>query len=88
MSIATERMARRLNLSGMHGFDFMLESQTGNAYLIEINPRATQVGHLTLGLGRDIPAALYSAVSGEVVCCSSENDRGRHLCIVSAGMDP
>lgn len=70
MSIATERMARRLNLSGMHGFDFMLESQTGNAYLIEINPRATQVGHLTLGLGRDIPAALYSAVSGEVVCAA------------------
>jgi hypothetical protein len=68
MSIAAERMARRLNLSGLHGFDFMLESQTGNAYLIEINPRSTQVGHLTLGLGRDIPAALYSAVSGQPAC--------------------
>jgi biotin carboxylase len=67
MSIAAEKMARRLHLSGMHGFDFMLESQTGNAYLIEINPRATQVGHLTLGLGRDIPAALYSAVSEQAV---------------------
>jgi hypothetical protein len=68
MSIAAERMARRLNLSGLHGFDFMLEAQTGNAYLIEINPRSTQVGHLTLGLGRDIPAALYSAVSGQPAC--------------------
>jgi hypothetical protein len=68
MSIAAERMARRLNLSGLHGFDFMLQSQTGNAYLIEINPRSTQVGHLTLGLGRDIPAALYSAVSGQPAC--------------------
>jgi hypothetical protein len=67
MSTAAEKMARRLNLSGLHGFDFMLESETGNAYLIEINPRATQVGHLTLGLGRDIPAALYSAVSGQAV---------------------
>lgn len=64
MSTAAEKMVRRLNLSGLLGFDFMLESRTGNAYLIEINPRATQVGHLTLGLGRDIPAALYSAVSG------------------------
>jgi hypothetical protein len=64
MSTAAEKMARRLNLSGVHGFDFMLEEQTGNAYLIEINPRPTQVGHLTLGLGRDIPAALYSAVTG------------------------
>jgi hypothetical protein len=67
MSAAAEKMVRRLNLSGLHGFDFMLELQTGNAYLIEINPRSTQVGHLTLGLGRDIPAALYSAVSGQPV---------------------
>jgi hypothetical protein len=67
MSAAAEKMVRRLNLSGLHGFDFMLESQTGNAYLIEINPRSTQVGHLTLGLGRDIPAALYAAVSGQPV---------------------
>jgi hypothetical protein len=67
MSAAANKMARRLNLSGLHGFDFMLEPQTGNAHLIEINPRSTQVGHLTLGLGRDIPAALYSAVSGQIV---------------------
>jgi hypothetical protein len=67
MATAAEKMARRLNLSGMHGFDFMLESQTGNAYLIEINPRSTQVGHLTLGAGRDIPAALFAAVSGQEV---------------------
>lgn len=68
MSNAAEKMARRLELSGVHGFDFMLEAQTGNAYLIEINPRSTQVGHLTLGLGRDIPAAMFSAVSGRAVC--------------------
>src|SRR5579863_517432 len=67
MAAAAEKLARRLNLSGMHGFDFMLETQTGNAYLIEINPRSTQVGHLTLGLGRDIPAALFAAVSGQEV---------------------
>ena len=45
MSAAAEKMVRRLNLSGVHGFDFMREEQTGNAYLIEMNPRATQVGH-------------------------------------------
>jgi hypothetical protein len=65
MSEAAEKMARRLHLSGVHGFDFMLEQHTGNAYLIEINPRSTQVGHLALGPGRDLPAALYSAWSGE-----------------------
>ena len=67
MSAAAERMALRLNLSGLHGFDFMLEKQTENAYLIEINPRLTQVMHLTLGLGRDIPAALYSVLSGQPI---------------------
>jgi ATP-grasp domain len=67
MSSAAEKMARRLNLSGLHGFDFMLETQTENAYLIEINPRLTQVAHLTLGPGRDIPAALFSAISGQPV---------------------
>ena len=64
MSATVETMVRRLKLSGIHGFDFMLEAQTGDAYLIEINPRATQVGHLTLGAGRDLPAALYAALSG------------------------
>jgi Carbamoyl-phosphate synthase L chain, ATP binding domain len=64
MSTAAERMARRLGLSGLHGFDFILETATENAYLIEINPRATQVGHMALGEGRDLPAALFAALTG------------------------
>jgi formate-dependent phosphoribosylglycinamide formyltransferase (GAR transformylase) len=64
MSAAAEKMVRKLNLSGLHGFDFMLENKTRIAYLIEMNPRATQVGHLTLGAARDIPAALRSMASG------------------------
>jgi hypothetical protein len=67
MSVAAEKMVRRLNLSGLYGFDFMLEAHTENAYLIEINPRTTQVGHLALGAGRDLPAALYAALSGDCV---------------------
>jgi hypothetical protein len=67
ISAAIERMARRLGLSGLYGFDFMLEAETGRAYLLEINPRSTQVGHLSLGPGRDLPAALYAALSGNAV---------------------
>jgi len=67
MQMAVEKMVRRLQLSGLHGFDFMLETGTGHAYLIEINPRTTQVGHLTLGLGRDLPAALTAILSGSPV---------------------
>jgi aspartokinase/homoserine dehydrogenase 1 len=65
IAMAAQKLAKRLKLSGIHGLDFMLEAETGNTYLIEMNPRPTQVGHLALGAGRDLPAALYSALSGE-----------------------
>jgi ATP-grasp domain len=77
MATASEQMVRTLKLSGMHGFDFMLETNTGNAYLIEMNPRATQVGHLALGQGHDLAAALYGALSGEATQAApkvTEND--------------
>ncbi|MBV8476247.1 MAG: ATP-grasp domain-containing protein [Acidobacteria bacterium] len=67
MAVAVSKVVRRLNLSGIHGFDFMLENGTGAAYLIEINPRTTQVAHLTLGPRRDIPAALFAVLSGNSV---------------------
>ncbi len=63
MSAAAEKLVRRLQLSGLHGFDFMLDANSQNAYLIEINPRATQVGHLSFGAGHDLPAALVAALS-------------------------
>lgn len=65
MSFAAEKIARRLELSGFHGLDFMLEAGTGNAHLIEINPRTTQVGHLALGPGQHLAAALYTAITGD-----------------------
>lgn len=67
MASAVERAVRRLSLSGFYGFDFMLEADTGKAYLIEVNPRSTQVGHLRLGAGRDLPAALFAALSENIV---------------------
>jgi hypothetical protein len=67
MVTTVEKMVRRLKLSGLHGFDFMLEARTGHAYLIEINPRTTQVGHLAFGPGRDLAAALVAALTGSAV---------------------
>ena len=77
MAAAAEKMVRRLRLSGLHGFDFMLDDRHHHAYLIEINPRATQVGHLSLGPGHDLPGALISALSGTTAQPASritEND--------------
>jgi hypothetical protein len=41
-------LANRLELSGFHGLDFMLDANSGAAYLIELNPRCTQLGHLPI----------------------------------------
>jgi carbamoylphosphate synthase large subunit len=67
MAATAEKITRRLNLSGLYGFDFILESATEKGYLIEMNPRATQVCHLALGRGHDLPAALYAATMGEEI---------------------
>lgn len=67
ITTAVEKLVRRLSLSGIYGFDFIVETQTGHPYLIEINPRTTQVGHLALGPGRDLPAALAAAVTGSPI---------------------
>lgn len=67
MADAIRKIVRRLSLSGLHGFDFLLAGSRETAYLIEMNPRATQVGHLALGPGCDLPAALYSVLTGQAI---------------------
>ena len=64
MSAAGKKIVRRLGLSGFAGFDFVIEDRTGKAFLIEINPRATQTCHLQLGMRRNLSAALCASVSG------------------------
>jgi ATP-grasp domain len=61
---AAERIAERLQLSGFHGLDFVLEEGTGHAYLIELNPRCTQLGHLRVGDQGDLAGALSRAFTG------------------------
>jgi hypothetical protein len=65
IAAAVEVIVRRLKLSGLIGLDFILEERTGHAHLIEMNPRATQVCHLSLGTGRDLLGPLRAVLSGE-----------------------
>jgi predicted ATP-grasp superfamily ATP-dependent carboligase len=46
-------------LSGLHGFDFVIDERSGATKLIEINPRATQISHFNLGPGRDLAACEF-----------------------------
>jgi hypothetical protein len=57
MSAAAASLAERLELSGFHGLDFILDDD-GAASLIELNPRATQVCHLRIGCGDSLVDAL------------------------------
>ena len=64
MVAAARSICSHYMLSGLHGFDFIIDERSGAAKLIEINPRATQIGHFNLGPGRDLAAALFEALSG------------------------
>jgi hypothetical protein len=46
MGRAAALLAKRLKLTGFFGLDFIIEAETGIPYLIEMNPRCTQLGHL------------------------------------------
>jgi len=63
MSDTAARLVRRLGLSGLWGFDFVLDAQARAAWLIEVNPRATPICHLSLGKGNDLPAALCAQLT-------------------------
>jgi hypothetical protein len=63
---AARSIVAKLSLSGMVGFDFIIDAE-GKAHLIEINPRATQINHLCVGDGKSLPAALHRALTGEDV---------------------
>jgi carbamoylphosphate synthase large subunit len=64
MLVAAQRIARRLQLSGFFGLDFMIERNTGSVYLIEMNPRCTPPSPLPLGEGRDLASAIWTQLTG------------------------
>jgi hypothetical protein len=66
MEANAELIASRFGLSGLHGLDYMRDS-SGRLWLIEINPRLTQIAHLALGPGRDLAAALLACATGQPV---------------------
>jgi hypothetical protein len=62
---AIRLLARELQLSGFHGLDFVLEQDTDAAYLIELNPRATQLGHLNLSAHGDLARVMARKLKNE-----------------------
>jgi hypothetical protein len=71
---AARLLARKFMLSGFHGLDFILEEGTGAAYMLELNPRATQLGHLSLPLQGDLAGVIAAKLNNEPVCAPAPED--------------
>jgi len=71
---AARLIAKRFMLSGFHGLDFILEEGTGAAHLLELNPRATQLGHLSLPLQGDLAGVLIAKITNEPVSPPKPDD--------------
>jgi hypothetical protein len=64
---AAASLARGLGLSGFFGLDFMLHERSGTAYLIEVNPRCTQLGHLVVPGQGDLAGLLCERLGAPAV---------------------
>jgi hypothetical protein len=60
---AAKMIAARLGMSGFFGLDFIID-QSGVPYLIEMNPRCTQLGHLQFPDRGDLAGALCEQITG------------------------
>lgn len=69
---AGELLAAKLQLSGFCGLDFMIEADTGIPYLIEMNPRCTQLGHLKFSGQGSLASAYAADLKGEPNPCTSQ----------------
>ncbi len=65
MEDTASRLVRQLGVSGLVGFDFMVEAATGAAHLIEMNVRATPACHLPSSHGAALTASLLARLRGE-----------------------
>lgn len=65
MAETAAHLVRRLRLSGLHGFDFILENGTNRAVLLEINARATPICHFAFSPDTDMCGALFAKLAGK-----------------------
>lgn len=67
---AAQKLSAHLHISGFFGLDFILHADTGEPYLLEINPRATQLCHIPLDPAHNrfatLADTLYFVASGNI----------------------
>lgn len=72
----SDQLAVGLGMSGFFGIEYIVDAVTGEAYLLEINRRATPATHLGSMIGIELCAALYAAVNGQPMSGRHDLDPG------------
>jgi hypothetical protein len=80
MAEAATRIVKRLGLSGFAGFDFVLDAK-GNAYLLELNQRPTQICHLRIDASTDMIGTLSEWLTGTRPPLKSLPLRGQEIAL-------
>ena len=78
-------LANALKLSGFFGLDFMLDSRTGEPFLIELNPRSTQLGHLAVANQPDLAGQLWAQWTGRSTAAPGHANLGNAICFYPEG---
>jgi len=84
MKRAAELVVSRLKLSGFYGLDFVIATANEVPYLIEMNPRCTQLGHIEFA-GAGCLAGVLSAVLRARLRLPFRIHIERQDCAISAG---
>jgi hypothetical protein len=79
MTKAAHSLAGRLQLTGFVGLDFLIDQVTGQTYMIEMNPRCTQLGHLPLTTGCDLAGALCTQLGCGICATNEASTEGRPI---------
>jgi predicted ATP-grasp superfamily ATP-dependent carboligase len=60
---AVQTVVRNLGLSGFCGFDFVIESSSNEAFMLELNPRATDTSNIACSGVPTLADAVFRAIS-------------------------
>jgi hypothetical protein len=78
MTAAADRLTASLQLTGFHGLDFILDPG-GTPWLIELNPRATQLCHMSVGGGCSLAGAFAAGRNGSPILRASLAPAGSRI---------
>ncbi len=78
-------LAEAFELNGFFGLDFMIDALTGEPYLIEMNPRSTQLGHISVANQPDLAGILWAQWADRPLPEAGDPSLGNAICFYPDG---